>query len=48
MDYGLVVLWVGTIAVQGKKGEFRGNFRASASRQKIDEANNNLIDLSST
>ena len=45
MDCGLVELWVGSIAVQGKKGENRGNVMASASCQLIDAANNTLIDL---
>ena len=48
MDCGLVVLWVGSISVQGKKGECRGNVGLSASCQSIDAANNNLIDLSLT
>ena len=48
MECGLVGLWVKSIDVQGKKGECRGNFRASASRQPIDEAKNTLIDLSLT
>ena len=46
MDYGLVVLWVGRIAVRGKRGEIRGNVRTSASHKKIDVSNNALIYLS--
>ena len=48
MECGLVVLWVGSIAIQCNKGECRENVRASASYQPIDTANNNLIDLYST
>ena len=47
MYCSLVVLWVGSISVQGKKGNCRGNVRASASFQTIHAANNNLIELSS-
>ena len=45
MDCGIVVLRVGRISVRGKKGEFRGNVRASESYQKIDTDNNTTIDL---
>ena len=45
MDCGLVVLRLGSIAVQSNKGERRGNVRASESCQPIDAANNTLIDL---
>ena len=45
MNCGLVLLRMGSIDVRAKKGECRGNFRASAGRHPIDAANNNLIDL---
>ena len=48
MYCGLLVLWVRSISVWGKKDECRGNVRVSASSQPIDAANNTLIDLSST
>ena len=47
MDCGLVVLWVGRIAVRGNKGESRGNVRTSASCKPIDASKNDLINLSS-
>ena len=46
MDYGLVVLWVGSIAVRDKRDEIRGNVRTSESCKPIDAANNDMIDLS--
>ena len=48
MDCSIVVLWMGSISVRGKKGDFRGDARTSESFQTIDAANNTLIDLSST
>ena len=47
MDCGLVLLWVVSIAVRGKKGECGVNVRASESCQPIDASKNTLIDLSS-
>ena len=48
MKCGLIVLWVGRIAVRGKNCDNRGNVRTSESCKPIDSDKNALIDLSST
>ena len=48
MNCGLIMLWVGRIAVGGKECENRCNVRTISSCKPIDAANNALIYLSST
>ena len=48
MNFSLVILRVGGIAVQGNKVNSRVNVRTSAGCNPIDAANNTLIDLFKT
>ena len=45
MNCGVIVLWVGRIAIRGKEYEDKGNVSTSASCKPIDVANNALIDF---
>ena len=47
MNCGLIMLWVGRIAVGGKECENRCNVRTISSCKPIDAANNAVIYLSS-